>query len=279
MSEQIFSSELQEESKKFFKEFKNEMQAKYGHVYKDLPFFIFFQNMVSTLVKETLDIVYGDKQPDDELQSRTLKSFGGIVEEKLMPLLMQIKIFGQNNNIAQDELPGYSYQYCVSAVSELIPPEALNQIPTGAPAKQEISEERKLHNKYHVLNLVNLAQADGTFDKGEKDFLYKKAEKLGVDINEVELEMKNPTDIESHIPTDSFRKIEYFVDLVLMMVADREIDAKEEEFIMKVGQLYGFHSTQVKKSLDIFQTCIKNNREPITGVPDVIRMLKDRAKI
>lgn len=281
MGNQEYSVDLQKKSDEFFRNFRTQMQNDFGHIYKDLEFATFFEGVIRTVVTESMEIVFGTSKIDDEIKSRTLKIFGGVIERDLIPFFNEVKEIGMKGNISESELVNYSYNYVIRSTSNVLPADVLQHLNLDfSKDVKEISDntsEKKLLNKWHLIDMINLAKSDGNFDDDEKEYLICKAQRLGVDIEDVRSEFESSEITEVKVPNESFRKIEYFVDLVLMMVADGEIHKHEEDFCIRMGKTYQFPTSKVLESIEIFQETLKAGRQPITAVPQVIKLLKERA--
>jgi len=277
------SQELQKKSDDFFENFRLQMMKDFGHIYKDLEFATFFEGVVRIIVFEAFDLRFGHKKTMDNLQSRTLKIFGGVIESELIPFFEQLNTFGLENGVSPEIMVDYIYSYCIRSLSNVLPQEVMKTLnlefkkDTGE--LQESEAEKRLLNKWHIINLIKLAKADGIFDEDEKAFLRKKAQKLNLNISEIEVEFDKDNDQDQQLPAQAFRKIEYFVDLVLMMVADSDIHQHEIDFCILMGKKYEFPKELVIESIDIFKKALKKGRQPITAVPDVIRLLKECNKL
>lgn len=276
------SAELQAKCNSIFGSFKDRMQNDFGHIYKGAEFFTFYEGVVRTVVTEALNITYGVTKIDETLMTRISKLFGGIINTTLIPYFEELKSYASSKGISDEEQLAYSYNYVIRSLSDLLPADAMNQL--NKEFKKDNQElagnaaEKNMLNKWHLVDLINMAKSDGSFDAEEKDYLIQKAQRLGVDVGELRKYFDTDEIIEIKVPHEQFRKIEYFVDMVLTMSADGVIHEKEEEFCIKMGKAYQFPTSKINEAIQIFKDTLSSGRPTITAVPTVIRLLKDRVR-
>ncbi len=193
----------------------------------------------------------------------------------MIPLFLEIKYYGKTHGIAPDLNETYIYDHCIKALEKILTPnnaELLKSSLLKARNEKGGVEDKNFLEKWHIANLLKIAKSDGVYDAEERRFLDNKARKYKVNLREVEDLVD--TDTKLHLPKDKFRKIEYFIDVVLMMAADKEIHENERQQCLRVGKALEFSESKIEEALDAFTSRCSKGLPAITAIPDVIIILK-----
>lgn len=96
------------------------------------------------------------------------------------------------------------------------------------------SSEEKL-NKSHIRNLIRLALADGILEESELERIRKVARSLGVTAEETNELLANPDKISFIAPSGKEDRLERFVNLVRVVLADGAITEPEEKLLRRIS--------------------------------------------
>ncbi len=105
-----------------------------------------------------------------------------------------------------------------------------------------------------------MANADGHFHEEEEKLLYELGEKYGIKEATVKALIERREEFEPEVPAHFDEKMDQLFDLMLMIMADREIHHNEVELFGDTAKEYGFKPEVADVMLEIFKT----------GVPDRI---------
>jgi len=101
--------------------------------------------------------------------------------------------------------------------------------------------------KSHFLNMYLIALSDYDFDKTELNEIFKIGERYGVNKNEFEKIILNPTEINFKIPNNINKRIEYLYDYARIIWADRIIKPEEEKSLLNFCFKFGFENEIAKE--------------------------------
>ena len=114
--------------------------------------------------------------------------------------------------------------------------------------------------KSHFLRLYQIAFSDDNFDVLELQMLYKFAEDRGVNNEQLNEVLLNPSQ-ESIIPESLEKKIEYLYDLALMIWADGVVTDDEVNTLKKYCLKFDFMEEHID---DICEFLLENAKEKIS---------------
>ncbi|MEO9512144.1 MAG: hypothetical protein ABJN84_18015 [Flavobacteriaceae bacterium] len=117
-----------------------------------------------------------------------------------------------------------------------------------------------LELKSHFLRLYQMAFTDDNFDTLELQMLYRFAEERGVDQEQLNEVLLNPSQ-DSTIPEKLDDKIEYLYDLVLMIWADGVATEDEVNTLKKYCLKFGFMEENVD---DICEFLLENGKQNVS---------------
>ena len=103
----------------------------------------------------------------------------------------------------------------------------------GSKVKKELLES-------HLKNLWEVAMSDGHIDDREVKLLYQIADRHGVGRGRVNKIKKNMNEIDFFKPDNDQERFDQIYDLVMMMMADSEIDENEMRVCNKYAEKLGF---------------------------------------
>lgn len=100
------------------------------------------------------------------------------------------------------------------------------------------SYDKKIR-KSHFKNLLAIAMADLKMENIEIDYLFKLAKRCYMTSDEVQHVIDNPGSVGFHPPRTDWERFNQIYDLVVVMLADDQIDYRElnlcKTFAMKLG--------------------------------------------
>lgn len=111
--------------------------------------------------------------------------------------------------------------------------------------------------KSHFLRLYQMAFADDLFDQLELRMLYDFARERGVQREQLEHLLLNPSH-EQAIPETLDEKIEYLYDLALMIWADNKVTEDERITLQKYCKKFGFLDQNIE---DLSEYLLKQAEE------------------
>jgi uncharacterized tellurite resistance protein B-like protein len=100
------------------------------------------------------------------------------------------------------------------------------------------TKKTKAH-KSHIMNLVQLAKADGKISKSESGLLIKIGERNGVSAEEVFEMVDASDDFFYKKPETDGQRFEQLYDLVEMMRIDGEVSPKELAYTIEIAEKMG----------------------------------------
>ena len=100
------------------------------------------------------------------------------------------------------------------------------------------TKKTKAH-KNHIMNLVQLAKADGKISKSESGLLIKIGERNGVSAEEVFEMVDSSDDFFYKKPETDGQRFDQLYDLVEMMRIDGEVSPKELEYTTDIAEKMG----------------------------------------
>ena len=100
------------------------------------------------------------------------------------------------------------------------------------------TKKTKAH-KNHIMNLVQLAKADGKISKSESGLLIKIGERNGVSAEEVFEMVDSSDDFFYKKPENDEQRFDQLYDLVEMMRIDGEVSPKELEYTTDIAEKMG----------------------------------------
>ncbi len=110
------------------------------------------------------------------------------------------------------------------------------------------SKEVKLE---HFKNLVAVAYADGYLDEDEEDFLYDKADEIGLPYDEVEAIIKQADKLQFMVPMNMQDREDQLADIVYMSMIDGELHDKEYELCLSIAHKLGFQQKDLDEAIDL----------------------------
>ena len=102
------------------------------------------------------------------------------------------------------------------------------------------SKEDKREQLSHLKQLILLALADGRLDKRELGALAAVASRDGLTRPDVERCIKDPDSVDFVMPDEENSKAKYLRDMVLLMMADGVVEAREMEICRLTAQALGY---------------------------------------
>ena len=100
------------------------------------------------------------------------------------------------------------------------------------------TKKTKAH-KSHIMNLVQLAKADGKISKSESGLLIKIGERNGVSAEEVFEMVDSSDDFFYKKPENDEQRFDQLYDLVEMMRIDGEVSSKELTYTTDIAEKMG----------------------------------------
>lgn len=97
----------------------------------------------------------------------------------------------------------------------------------------------------HVKTLLALAFADGKLEKNEITAIAAFAARENVDVEEVQKMLDGKDNVNFIPPQTEEDKVQYLHDLVLLMIADGNINEKEYELCKAVADQFGYREEAI----------------------------------
>jgi hypothetical protein len=99
--------------------------------------------------------------------------------------------------------------------------------------------------KKQISILIQLAKIDNVFTDAEKTAILKIGAKYGVDESEVKQLFDSEEMSDSLAPMTLYQKANFLIDMILVLLADKEIHEKEEGFTKMICRRLGFNDAVV----------------------------------
>jgi uncharacterized tellurite resistance protein B-like protein len=99
----------------------------------------------------------------------------------------------------------------------------------------DIFYNKKDQTKNHIVNLIDVAFADGNMDEAELELIKANALKNGMTEEEFQDIFSNPKREKIYVPSDEKSRVEHLAEMVKIMIVDREIEEKEVIVCKKVA--------------------------------------------
>jgi uncharacterized tellurite resistance protein B-like protein len=96
----------------------------------------------------------------------------------------------------------------------------------------------KDYNNSFLGLLALLANADGSFDEDEKQFIHTMAEEWEISDEDVEKVISHPENVKLRIPDDIEERNKELAALIGMMTADGTISDEEFQFCVKIAEKF-----------------------------------------
>lgn len=90
-------------------------------------------------------------------------------------------------------------------------------------------------NKSHIRNLIRIGMADGHFEQEETQKIYRIARHLGVTQEEVDQLIADPNQIGFIAPSNIEERLERFVNLLRVILADGMVTDEERRLLRRLG--------------------------------------------
>ena len=103
----------------------------------------------------------------------------------------------------------------------------------------------------HFKNLVAVAYADGYLDEDEEDFLYDKADDIGLPYEEVEAIIKEADKLQFMVPMNMQDREDQLADIVYMSMIDGELHDKEYELCLSIAHKLGFEQKDLDEAIEL----------------------------
>lgn len=112
----------------------------------------------------------------------------------------------------------------------------------------------RTQDKGHFKNLVLIANADGIITKEESDLLVRIGKEIGLDQNQMDEIINNPSQFSIIPPVSKLERLEQVVELIKMIQADGEVNEHESKLLQTLALALGFSSidqVNIKKILEL----------------------------
>lgn len=103
----------------------------------------------------------------------------------------------------------------------------------------------------HFKNLVAIAYSDGILEEVEEDFLYDKAEEIGLPFEKVDAIIQNANELEFILPEKMDDREDQLADIVFMSMMDGELHDKEYALCVSIAQKLGLDKTELDEVIDV----------------------------
>ncbi|MFT4787169.1 MAG: putative tellurite resistance protein B-like protein [Cyclobacteriaceae bacterium] len=97
------------------------------------------------------------------------------------------------------------------------------------------------HNKKKLLHiLVQLALADEVFSESEKQSVRLIGDSYGLSVSDIDEIIETPDFKESLAPMTVLEKMDFMIDCITVLLADKEIHPSEDRFVRSLASKLGF---------------------------------------
>lgn len=114
--------------------------------------------------------------------------------------------------------------------------------------------------KAAVRNAIAVMTSDGRVDDRELDVLRRISERVGLPSDELEKLLEEDAPAEFVVPATREERVRQLLDMVLMMLADGEIDPREVEWCTAAAGRMGFSETAIPALLDSVVASMRDGR-------------------
>jgi len=128
-------------------------------------------------------------------------------------------------------------------------------------------EKRKL--KSFLIDAIQLARADGSFDDSEKDFIYDLAGDYSITKEEVDMILNSTEEFEYFPPSDFVERFEVLYHFIGVVLADRKIEKKEIRLCGALAIGLGYDSEIVNPLIEKIIDSIDHHMDPDKFYRDV----------
>ncbi len=101
--------------------------------------------------------------------------------------------------------------------------------------------------KAAIMNVIAVMLADGRIDDREKTLLGRVCQRVGLGLDQLEEMLSNPSKVQFVVPASPKERLLQLVDMVFMMLADEEIDARELAVTDNFARRLGFSARNVRQ--------------------------------
>ncbi len=134
------------------------------------------------------------------------------------------------------------------------------------------SRDKKERMSY-VLNLFAVAAADGHIDSSEQEIIFNIAARHGLTTAELERILKRPESISFTPPATDRARIEQLIDMVLVMMVDGEIDAREYALCKLMAKMLGFRHEVIDAMIIAVIEAIKKKIRTELAIEQLLKMM------
>ena len=102
--------------------------------------------------------------------------------------------------------------------------------------------KKKKRAKAHLMNLMQIAESDGTFEAVEVDYLLSLARRFNISESELKHLKDHPNAVSYDPPTNDRERFDHLHQLVCMMLIDGEIHEQEMAICKRYAEKLGLRS-------------------------------------
>lgn len=113
--------------------------------------------------------------------------------------------------------------------------------------------QRTSFKRNYLKNLIALAAADGHLDPEERDMIVTIGLKRGLKLWQIEGLLADPGAHTLFLPESIANRMNLLYDIMLIIYADHEVNAKELEFITSVVKAFQLPDSTVDELLKLFE--------------------------
>lgn len=260
MESHLISEDLQKDCDILILNFKNSIYKNFANKYEGEEMDAFFGGMIQVILLETFYISHKMPAESKIFQEEILKGFRSRIDTSFRPLFVEIGRYGQEIGIPKNILIDYCYHYAYTSISKIAPlkvSQDLNKRNTAFLEDLKRWEaEKPFVTKHHLVTLLLMALQDGDLSVNEECFLQEIAEKHNVDLNEIKRDLSIFMNQNPVIPVDLAEKLNFFNNLVSMMVIDNNIINEKIDFCKKIGVMYGYSESDILSYIKIVENAI-----------------------
>lgn len=102
----------------------------------------------------------------------------------------------------------------------------------------------------HIKNLIHFAYVDNHLHEKEKEYIHKVGNRLGLDQQVIEEELKNPPEEAPSLPTNEVLRFMLLDDIFNVIAVDHVLTDEEISECKRVAKHFGFEEEVINSLLD-----------------------------
>jgi len=113
--------------------------------------------------------------------------------------------------------------------------------------------QRVIYKRSYLRNLIALASSDSQQGAEERELIFRIGQKRGLKLWQIEALLDDPTAHEVFLPESVSNRMNMLYDLMQIIYADANVDAKELEFLANIVDAFQLHPKVTDQLTALFQ--------------------------